>query len=409
MVRHSQCVGEGLSRRNLMKIAGSGAIASGLAGCMGNGGNGNGNGGGGEGHFLGGAPLSGPAALPGEFVMNGMELRYKEMQEERDSVPEGIFENSECSAETAVGYTSDALARHDDLFAWLGGYCSPETLATMDTTEQEELLQIVTSFAPQVTESGHPYTFRAAPSSRIVVPPSVDYAIDELDAQRHAVIGINNDWGIGETEEWRSRAEERDAEVVYFEQVPADQSDFSSQATQIADQDPDVVFALGYHGHTANMLQALNEQNLRPGQEVEVFIGTVVGYVLSQATEPENIANVYAPTYFIGPTFKDYPESAPEHMVEFQEAYKDEYGEDTIREGAIGYTLTETMIQAMEEVDGDYANNVPEMAEGLRGRSDPYTTPFGPMVFDENGQAEIEIFIVQHDEEGNLTVVQEPQ
>ena len=175
MVRPSKGDSTGFSRRTLMKLTGSSAVVTGLAGCAsdeenGNG-NGNGNGGGGgnsssAGQFLAGAPQSGSAALPGNHVMNGMRLRYQEMQEGLDSAPEGIFENDECSAETAVGYTTDALARHDDLFAWLGGYCSPTTLATMDTTEQEELLQIVTSFAPEVTESGHPYTFRASPGSR---------------------------------------------------------------------------------------------------------------------------------------------------------------------------------------------------------------------------------------------------
>ena len=74
-------------------------------------------------------------------------------------------------------------------------------------------------------------------------------------------------------------------------------------------------------------------------------------------------------------------------MVEFQEKYKEEYGEETFRESAIGYTLVETMIQAMDQVDGDYANSVPEMAEGLRGREEPFQSPFGPIVFDENGQA----------------------
>ena len=186
-----------------MKLAGISAVVTGLAGCVSNEGDGGGGGNGDSaGHFLAGAPQSGPAALPGNHVLNGMELRYQEMQEEMDTVPEGIFENDEFSAETAVGCTTDALARHNDLFAWLGGYCSPTTLATMDTTEQEELLQIVTSFAPEVTESGHPYTFRASPGSRIVVPSSVDYAINELDAQRHAIIGLNNDWGISESEEW---------------------------------------------------------------------------------------------------------------------------------------------------------------------------------------------------------------
>lgn len=409
MVEPSKDDSTDFSRRKIMKIAGASTVATGLAGCATDeSGNGGGNGDS-PGHFLAGAPQSGPAALPGEHVLNAMQLRYQEWQQETDAVPEEIFENSECSAETAVGITNDALARHDDLFAWLGGYCSPETLSTMETTRQEELLQIVTSFAPAVTESEHPFIFRAAPSSAVVVPPSVDYAIDELDAQRHAVIGINNDWGIGETEEWRSRAQERGAEVVYFEHVPTDQSDYSSQVTQIAQQDPDVVFALGYHGQTANMLQALNEQNFRPGEEVEVFIGNVVGYVLSQATEAENIANVYAPTYYIGPTFKDYPDVAPDYMVEFQEAYKNEYGEDTIRESAIGYTLMETLVQATKEADGDYANNVSQMAEGLRAREEPYSTPSGPIVFDGNGQAQIEIFIVQHDDNGELTVVQEPQ
>ena len=393
-----------LSRRTVMKSVGAGALLTGLAGCLGDE---TGEGG----HFVAGAPESGAAALPGGHVMSGMELRYQEMEEneEFDEIPEGLFENSECSAETATGYTTDAVARHDDLFAWLGGYCSPETLATMGTTEEEGMLQIVTSFAPEVTETGHPYTFRAAPKSGVVVPPAVEYAFEELDGTQHAILGLNNDWGIDETEEWESQVQDRGGEIVYNELFPGDQGDFTSEATQIAGSDPDVIFALGYHGSTANILQSIHEQGMTAGEDVEIFIGTVAGFVLSGAVQNEHIENVYTTNYYMGPGFENYPEGVPDHMVDFQEKYEEEYGENTIRESAVGYTLVEAMIQAMHEVDGEYHENVDEMAEGLRDRDDGFMTPFGEMVFDETGQAEIPIFIAQHNEDGEMFVVQDPQ
>lgn len=397
-----------LSRRRFGKLAGGSAALTGLAGCL----DGlTGGGGGANSTFLMSSPLSGSASLPGEQVKKGVELRMAELEAADGdvSVPEGLYENTECSGESAVGVTQNAVSRNSSLFAWVGGYCSPTTLSTMEITRREELLQIVTSSAPAVTESGHPYTLRVMPNSNIVVPPCVDYAIDELDAQRHAVLGINNAWGEAQTEIWRDRAEEAGADVVSFHQVPTDQSNYSNQITDIKSSNPDVIYALGYHGQTANMLSQLRDQGIVPGEDADVFIATIAGSVLTSAAGADTLDSVYAPMFFIGPQFADFPDSAPDYSVEFVEQWRDEYDSDPIRESATGYALGETMVQAMSEVDGSYAENVPEMAEALRNRSDTFQTPLGPIQFDSKGQADLDIFITQHDSDANLHIRQRPQ
>lgn len=395
-----------LTRRKLGKSVGAGIAMVSLAGCTGQGGGQE------KPKFLAPNPLSGPAALPGKHVRKGVELRMKELDEEggvEGVTPQGQYENDKCSGETAIGITQNAVSQESNLFAWVGGYCSPTTLATMALTRREEIMQIVTSFAPSVTGSGHPFILRVAPSSNVVVPPQVNYAINELGAKRHAVLGINNAWGKAQTEAWRDIAKERGAEIVSFHQVPTDQTDYSNQVTEIASKNPDVIYTLGYHGHTANMLTQLRDQGITPGENADVFTASIAGHILTAAAGPETLAGVHAPLYFIGPEFANYPDAAPDYMVNFVDSWRKEYDEDPIRESATGYAMAETLVQAMTEVDGSYADKVPEMVEGIRGRSNTYTTPLGPIKFDDKGQADLNIFIAQHDEKARLHVRQKPQ
>jgi len=406
---------ERLDRRTFTKGLGV-AGAMGVAGCSteapGEGTDGGGGGGdGSSGTVAVLNPLSGGAAVGGENMEKGMQLRFQELQESGGidgTMPERLFENDECSGETSVSVLQELVSNNENLSAYLGGYCSPTTLSTMQTTRQEEITQIVSSAAPAVTEEGHPYIFRVFPSANQTVPICVDYALNELDAQRVGIMGINNAWGQAMTETWRDMIDESDqAEVVDYNSFPLSKQDYSNEINSIRSQDPDLIYALGYHGQTQGMLSQIEDMGFTIGEDVDVFIASIAGKILNDITGVDTLANVHAPLLFQGPAFADFPDAAPEYMVDFVDKWNENYDTDAIRESANGYAIAETLVQGMQ--GAGTTTDGAAIAEAIHGMDEAFETPFGPLNFRDNGQAEIEVFVAQYNENGELERRTEPR
>lgn len=416
-------------RRRFTKALGVGALA-GLAGCAGQppddstptptsgsgGGDDSGSDDGGDAETEAGVianlnPLSGGAAVGGKAIQKGVKLRFEELEEAGgiDGVmPERLYENDKCSADTSVGVLQELVSQHPNLSTYIGGYCSPTTLSTMQTTRNEEILQVVTSAAPAVTEQDHPYVFRVFPSSTQSVPIAVDYALGELGAETVSILGINNAWGKAQTEMWRKLINQSNqAEVVSFDQVPLSKQDYSNEVNKIRAEKPDVIYALGYHGQTVGMLKQIEDFGMTVGEDVDVFIASIAGLILNSIAGNETLANVHAPLIFVGPAFADFPNSAPDYMANFVEKWNEAYDEPAIRESATGYALAETAVQGMQRAGT--TTNVSKIAEALHDLDEPFETPLGPISFESSGQARLEVFIGQYNSDGKLVRRTEPR
>lgn len=429
---------EKIDRRTFTKALGVGGLA-GLAGCSGqspddsggsnaggggsngsggdsgsgnsNSGNGSGGNGSGVGVIANLNPVSGSAAVGGKALEKGLKLRYQELEKSGGidgAVPKRVFENDECSADTAVGVTQELVSQYSSLTAWVGGYCSPTTLSTMQTTRKEEILQVVTSAAPGVTQQDHPYVFRIFPSTNDSAPIAINYALDELGAKRVAILGINNAWGKAQTETWRNLIQESNqAEVVSFNQVPISKQDYSNEINEIRSKNPDLIYALGYHSQTRDMLKQIEEFGITIGDDVDVFIASIAGKILNDITGDETLANVYAPLIFTGPAFENFPQGAPQYMTSFVEKWDQAYDTPAIRESATGYTLAETVIQGMRAAGT--TTDVPKIAKALHNLDEPFQSPLGPIEFKDTGQARLQIFIGQYNNNGKLVMKTEPR
>lgn len=414
-------------RRRFTKALGAGALA-GLAGCSGeppedssptstptsdsaNGGEEGGNNSNEAGVIANLNPLSGGAAVGGKAMQKGAKLRFKELKEAggiNGKMPKRLYENDKCSADTAVGVLQELTSQHPSLSAYIGGYCSPTTLSTMQMTRKQEILQVVTSAAPSVTQQDHPYMFRVFPSSSQSVPVAVDYALKELGAKKVSILGINNAWGKAQTEMWRKLINESNqAEVVTFDQVPLSKQDYSNEINKIRSRNPDIVYALGYHGQTAGMLKQIEDFGMTIGEDVDVFIASIAGKILNSIAGDDTLANVYAPLIFMGPAFENFPDAAPDYMANFVDKWNKAYDEPAIRESATGYALAETAIQGMQQAGT--TTDAPKMAEALYNLDEPFQTPLGPISFDANGQARLEIFIGQYNDSGKLVKRTKPK
>lgn len=404
-----------VTRRRIVKGLGAGSLV-GLAGCTGSGTSTNGGSSSGSGTSNGansGAvainlfPTSGSAAQGGKNIKAGSQLRYQELEESGnlEGTPlETVFKNSQCSADTATSITKNAVSQYNNPFAYVGGYCSPETLATMPLTRENELLQIVTSFSPKVTNQDHPFVFRVAPNSSITVPPMLEHAIEEENAERHAVIGVNNSWGKGEIQSWRDRAKEKGKKVVSYQETPMSSTDYSNQLTLLKSKNPDAIYFAGYSNHCNNFIQQASDMGI-DFSETAVYTAAEAKLASLDLSASEVAEGTYTYCYFVSPVFENYPESAPEPMVNFINKWNDANETSPIREHASGYALAQTLVEAVKRTG---TTDVPKLAEMLHTTEDPINTPLGAVTFKENGQGNLPMGVAEYTGPDSLKVVKSP-
>jgi branched-chain amino acid transport system substrate-binding protein len=428
----SKTLGDKLNRRKVVESLATVGLVS-LAGCSGNGngggddgsgGNGNGggddgsggngNGGGDDGSGGGGSgnavanmwPTSGPASLGGENCQLGAELRFEELQNNGgiDGVDlDVLYRNTECNPDVSTSITQNLLSSQDNLAAWIGGYCSPDTLSTMDMTRENDVAQIVTSFAPAVTQGDHPYIFRCAPNSEITTDAGVSYAIEQ-GAETFAVMGINNDWGQAEISAWEARVEEAGKELVFSQEVPTDQPDYNNQISLLRSESPDAAYFAGYANHVNSFINQAADQGMNFNDMV--MYTAAEAKPITQDLDSRQVAEgSYTYTYFILPAYDNYPDSATDAMVEFVDLWQENRDQPILREHATGYTCAHIAIEGIREAGSAEG---PAIAEALHGMEEPMETPLGPITFDENGQGDLQLAVARFNGPDSIELVTNP-
>lgn len=334
---------------------------------------------------LGNLPLSGIAEVTGTDDRNGAKLFFDSLDGPQGNVDFNVsFVDSQCGSETATSNLRSAVSENSDLRAVLC-HCSGATVAQMDITKQEELLQMTVGLSPSIYQQAknHPSIFQTAARSEQLVPPMVNYAIDTLDAQTHAVVGVNVDWGVKSAETWESTAKENGGEVVHSSRVPFDKTDLKDELSIIQSKEPDVLYMATYPNHAVNWTKDIRDLGIRIPEDMNVFKGPVGGEVLYQAAGTEGLfAGIHQAQYMWKPAIVDYEQKAPQVTVDFIDAYIEQYDQVVSRNAGAGYTNAKAIVEGAKRAG---SADPLEIASTLRSLDEPISSPFGDIKYDERG------------------------
>ncbi len=209
-------------------------------------------------------PLTGDAGNLGQNAKAGVEIAVAEINSAggiNGRPLEVIYEDGKCTGSVASS-AANKLINIDKVTAILGGACSGETASFANMAEQSKITVLsYCSSAPSITTAGD-YIFRNYPSDNFQGVVAADYVKNTLKKSKVAILHVKSDWGTGLKETFTKKFTELGGTVVDVEGYDDTNKDFRSAISKIKSSNPELVYFLGFAGHTAPALKQMKDLKL---------------------------------------------------------------------------------------------------------------------------------------------------
>jgi branched-chain amino acid transport system substrate-binding protein len=242
-------------------------------------------------------------------------------------------------------------------------------------------LVIITPTASElsITQKGYRNFFRVNANDAVQANVVARFLVEELGAQRVAVVHNDTEYGIGLRDQMRRALGERGAEAVLTLQVTEGQESYEDEITQIQQANPDALFYAGYEIEAPYLRYAA----VQAGIEVP-FVASDGAFLSATIDEAEGTAEGM---YVSG--FAPSPEQAVEsdwirHYQEVEYRNPDTYSIN-------GYAALEVLAYGVQQANSIDAT---EVSDAIRSAS--VETPIGTLTYEDNGDLrDAALFIFQ--------------
>lgn len=329
------------------------------------------------------SPLTGSGAAYGATQENAVKLAVNEINSNGGIngkiIIELISEDDENTPAKSVTVTQK-LVNQNDIHVMIGALASTSTLADMQVTEKAGVPQIApSSTALSITQQGNEWIFRNAASDILQTSQLFEYAINNFDMKKCAILNEVTDYGNGGMNLLKELANKNNIEIVAAESYNVGDKDFSVQLTKIKAADPDVIFIWGYY--TEGSLIA--NQAKQVGLNVQMMGGT--GFASPKFVElgADNVNGFIFSTPFI--TANEDP-----IVKKFVDAYRKAYNSEPDMNASQAYDAVYIMAEAVKKSE---SLDRTEIRDALRETN--YQGVSGLTSFDETGEVIKNILLVE--------------
>ncbi|HIQ71424.1 MAG TPA: ABC transporter substrate-binding protein [Candidatus Onthenecus intestinigallinarum] len=273
------------------------------------------------------------------------------------------------------------LALENNISAVIGSVLTGATIALSDATYEVNVPQItasataagVTVIDPEDPESEvRTNVFRSCFIDPFQGEKMADYAVNKMGAKTAAVLfETGSDYSEGLKDAFVAKAEELGLEIVATEAFATGDRDYRAQMTNIAAQNPDVVFCPIYYGEAGLAIT----QARQVGITATFLGGDGFGGIKDYATAEDLEGSVYCSGYAPG----------TESVAQFEADYEATYGEPVPNMFApLAYDAAMLMCQALKAAeDAGLSAGTPEYhqavidalkaSDGVEGITGTYT------------------------------------
>src|ERR1051326_3525289 len=192
-------------------------------------------------------PLSGNVATLGQPCANGMQLAVEGFNQTRASKQPMV----KLVAEDTLAHPKDAVAAFTKLVntnhvvGVLGPLTSGEALAVAPLANENRTPLISPGAStPDLTQAGA-YVFRNELSDKLGGLRQAQLALNKLGYRRIAALYMNNDYGVGLFNVFRTEFTSMGGVITIAEPYPPDTVDFRTVLARISSTRPDAIFAVG--------------------------------------------------------------------------------------------------------------------------------------------------------------------
>jgi branched-chain amino acid transport system substrate-binding protein len=268
-------------------------------------------------------------------------------------------------------------------FAILGTVYSSSTVANMEIARQAGIPQISGSESVMVVQKGNPNIFLTSFSQQVGFAKLVRWLVEDLKADRIALLYVNNAFGRGGREMFTKFLKDRGKSIVADISTEVQQADFTAELTQVRASGATHLMIYSHEEENARLMIQMRKMGLK--------IEPVGDNLCAQTTinaggDAMNGARCHVPMTALSPV---------PSMVEMGRRFQERWGRVSDHNGFKGYIGMHLLKAAVERVGAfDQAkvrdclhNNLFAMAEEPGLLMDTY--------IDEKGDADRGSFIVE--------------
>ncbi|NLI20242.1 MAG: ABC transporter substrate-binding protein [Clostridiales bacterium] len=345
------------------------------------------------------ACLTGPAAMYGVGVKNGVDLYVSELNAAGGidgKQVEVLWEDDEASADKAAN-AYNKLVQNDGVCAILGPVVSSATDAAADLAASDGIPLITASATAYYITTDRPSVFRTCFLDPFQGKVMAAFTAQELKATKVAAMYKNGDeYSVGLKDAFVTEAKALGLEVV-AEEASADKDvDYKTQLTNIKDSGAEAIF-LAYYGDVASLI--LTQAN-ELGMDVMFTGGDGISNITDSISDKSLLTRMYYSDHFTN--------SADSEIVKaYLAGYQAMYGEmPSISFSATAYDAAKVLCGAIAaagttEPDAVVAAIKASSTEGVTGT----------ITYDDHNDPIKSAFILTYDAQGNQVFVkqQDPQ
>ncbi|MBN1680804.1 MAG: branched-chain amino acid ABC transporter substrate-binding protein [Anaerolineae bacterium] len=352
--------------------------------------------------------LTGPIAPMGLDIQQAGELAVMEFNEAggvEGFEVELVIEDDRCSSDEGTT-VANRVASNPEVVAVAGHSCSGPTIAASEIYEEARIPMMSPSATnATLTARGFEVVNRVAFSDKAQGTVDAHYMYKILGVRKIAVIHDNEAYGLGLGEVVRDVFTELGGEVVAFEGISTEDTDYRPVLTPLVVDAPEVVFFGGYQEQTILLVT----QSADVGLDTIWFSddGSYAKAFIDGAGEAAEGA--YA-------SFAETPPANIEANEAFDAKYEELFGVAPDEQGpfhAQSYDATMILMNAIAEVavvddEGNLVIDREALVAAVRGTAD-YDGLTGLLTCDESGDCGVGRIVVNIVEDGEWVPVDVPQ
>lgn len=315
-------------------------------------------------------PLSGDAAVWGKNTQDGIELALEQLNAEGGVLGRRmvvVYEDTKALPREGVSAYRKLTSIHE-VEAIVDDSVSSVTLAMAPLAQRDRVVLLATgATAPKISEAGE-YIFRIWNSDAYEGEVAAQYAHATLGFQSVAILYINNEYGKGLEQVFKSSFQSLGGRIMASESFEQSSTDMRTQLTKIRAVRPDGLYVVGYPKEIPIALKQAKELAL-----ALPLLGTVA------MQDPQLVQT--AGSAAEGLLFPYPKEPVGANVDEFKEAFRAKHGKEPGITVDVGYDAVMLIAEAIKLSGGVTGE---EIRRGLNLLRD-YPGVSGTITFDENG------------------------
>jgi branched-chain amino acid transport system substrate-binding protein len=242
-------------------------------------------------------PLTGEVAVYGQKMKRGIDLAVNQINSKggiNGNQIKVVYEDDQGDPKSAVAAVQKLITT-ENVPVIIGGAISATALPVVPIIDRNN----VVLFSPAATApklSGQSkYFFRNWPSDIYDGPAMGEFARKELKLEKVGVLYVNNEWGNAISGLFSDTFKRQGGQIVATESYEQNATDFRTQLTKIARQNPEAIYVPGYLKELINILRQKKELGIKA--RILSTYGFYDPQILEQGKDAAEGSVFTAPTY----------------------------------------------------------------------------------------------------------------